>query len=178
LGVGRFDFMTLLGSRSTIALCLLHLCVAVAVSQALPPADTDAIRVNVTINTDGSRTVYEFDPAHHQATGTTTEPNGKIRGKIRYKLDDAGRFASGVVFGADEKFRFKSTYKYDSAGRLEQETQLRNDDSVIAKIAYSYDPAGKQTGYSIFDAAGKLIGRTPATPPTPSPTAKPRKSGR
>ena len=170
--------MTLLGSRSTIALYLLNLSAAVAFSQALPPTDTDAVRVNVTINSDGSRTVYEFDPAHHQATGTTTESNGKIRGRILYKLDDAGRFASGVVFGPDEKFRFKSTYKYDSAGRLEQETQLKNDDSVIAKIVYSYDRGGKQTGYSIFDAAGKLIGRLSSPTPTPSATAKPRKSGR
>jgi hypothetical protein len=178
LGVERFGFMTLLGSKSTIALCLLYLSVADAFSQALPPADTDAVRVNVTINNDGSRTIYEFDPAHHEATGTTTEQNGKIRGKIRYKLDDAGRFASGVVFGPDEKFRFKSTYKYNSAGRLEQETQLRNDDSVIAKIVYIYDPGGKQTGYSIFDAAGKLIGRLSSPTPTPSAPAKPRKSGR
>src|SRR2546428_7634083 len=170
--------MTLLGSRSTIALYMLNLSAAVAFSQALPPTDTDAVRVNVTINSDGSRTVYEFDPAHHQATGTTTEPNGKIRGRILYKLDDAGRFASGVVFGPDEKFRFKSTYKYDSAGRLEQETQLKNDDSVIAKIVYSYDRGGKQTGYPIFDAAGKLIGRLSSPTPTPSATAKPRKSGR
>jgi hypothetical protein len=169
--------MTLLGSRSTIALSLLHLSIVVAFSQALPPVDADAIRVNVTINSDGSRTVYEFDPAHHQATGTTTEQNGEMRGKILYKLDDAGRFASGVVFGPDDKFRFKSTYKYDSAGRLEQETQLKNDDSVIAKIVYSYDRGGKQTGYSIFDAAGKLIGRLASATPTPSATAKPRKRG-
>src|SRR3989449_6960716 len=156
----------------------LAFCLSPAVAFAQPLASTDPVRVNVTINSDGSRTVYEFDPAHHQATGTTTESNGKIRGKIHYKLDDAGRFASGVVFGPDDKFRFKSTYKYDSAGRLEQETQLRNDDSVIARIVYSYDQGGKPTGYSIFDAAGKLIGRLSSPTPTPAATAKPRKGGR
>lgn len=155
----------------------LAFCLSPAVAFAQPLAPTDPVRVNVTINSDGSRTVYEFDSARHKATGTTTEANGKMRGKILYQLDDAGRFASGVVLGPDENFRFKSTYKYSSAGRLEEETQFRNDDSVIARIVYSYDQAGKQTGYSIFDAAGKLIGRLSSPTPTPSATTKPRKRG-
>src|ERR1700704_5115994 len=71
----------------------------------------DSVRVNVTVNADGSRTAYEFDQPNHKATATTTEPDGKLRSKIRYKLDDAGRFASGVVYGPDGKFRFKSRYK-------------------------------------------------------------------
>jgi hypothetical protein len=159
----------------TLAFCL---SAPVAFAQPLAPTENETVRVNVTINSDGSRTVYEFDPAHHQATGTTTEKNGTLRGKIHYQLDDAGRFATGMVFGPDEKFRFKTIYKYDGGGRLEQETQLGSDNAVLAKIVYSYDSAGKQTGYSIFDAAGKLIGRTPSSTPPPSASAKPRKTGR
>jgi hypothetical protein len=155
--------------RSTITQAAFFSFTLLALSQTPGPTgnENDAVRVNVTINADGSRTVYEFDQPHRKATATTTEANGKLRGTIRYQLDDAGRFASGTVYGPDEKFRFKSTYKYDGAGRMEQETQFRADDTVLAKIVYSYDAAGKQTGYSIFDASGKLIGRTPS--PTPRP---------
>jgi hypothetical protein len=132
----------------------------------------------MTMNADGSRTTYRFDPPNHKATAVTTEPDGKVRGKMRYVLDNAGRFASGESFAADGKFRFKSTYKYDGAGRIEQETQLGKDSAVLNKIVYSYDAAGHQTGYSIFDGAGKLIGQTSTAAPGPSPSSQLRKSGR
>jgi hypothetical protein len=151
---------------------------AVVLSQTPEASPNDAVRVNVTINPDESRTVYEFDQAHHKATATTTERDGKVRGKVQYELDDAGRFASGQIFGPDGRFRFKSLYKYDNAGRLQEETQRGKDDALLAKIAYNYDSAGKQTGYSIFDASGKLIGRTSASTPTPASSTKPHKSGR
>ena len=132
-----------------------------------PTAD-DTVRVKVTVNADGSRTVYRFDPAYRKATATTTERDGKTRETIEYDLDEAGRFASGRIFGADGRFRFRSLYKYDSGGRLEQETQFGKEDAVTSKIVYSYDPkTGKQTGYSIFDGAGKLVGQVPS--PTPPP---------
>ena len=139
-------------------------------AQTPEPSQTDAVRVTVTYNRDGSRTVYEFDNEHHKATATTTESNGKLRGKIRYEIDGAGRFSSGLIFGPDEKLRFKSIYKYGGAGRLEQETQLGKDDAVLNKIVYKYNPAGQATGYYVFDASGKLIGGTA----TPTPSPKPR----
>ena len=158
--------------RSTITLCLLLSALATAFSQALPPSESEAVRINVTVNADGSRTAYEFDQPHHKATATTTESDGKLRSKVRYQLDDAGRFASGLVFGPDGKLRFKSTYKYDSAGRMEEEAQLGQDNKVRNKIVYSYDPSGKQTGYSTFDEKGKVISHVDAPSASPTPAKK------
>jgi YD repeat-containing protein len=132
----------------------------------------DAVRVTVSINPDGSRTTYEFDPPNRKAVATTTTAEGKPQGKIRYDLDDAGRFATGAVFAADGKFRFKTRYKYDPAGRLLEETQLTKQDAVEHKIVYSYDPAGKQTGYAVYDSAGKLLGQTTPISPAPVPAKK------
>jgi hypothetical protein len=138
-------------------------------AQAPDTSPNDTVRVNVTINPDASRTVYEFDATHHKATATTTDRDNKLRGKIVYDLDDAGRFARGQVFGPDGRFRFNSVYKYDSSGRLQEEIQRKNDDTLLAKIVYSYDATGKQTGYSIFDPAGKLVHRIGGPAPTPAP---------
>jgi hypothetical protein len=134
----------------------------------------DAVRVTVSINADGSKTVYEFDAPRHRATATTTGKDGKLVGRIRYTLDDAGRFASGEVYGPDDQFRFRTLYKYDDSGKLIQETQLGQDDVVRNKIVYIYDKNGKQTGYSVYDAAGKQIRRTPETAPGRTPASKRR----
>src|SRR5438045_9168502 len=142
------------------------------VAQNPESSSTDAVRGTVSLNADGSRTVYALDNAKHEAIATTSDSNGKSRGKIVYQIGDASRFVSGVFFGPDEKFLFKSVYKYDAAGRLEQETHLAKDDSVINKIVYKYDPKGKPAGYSVFDQAGKLI--SGAAAPTPATTPKPR----
>ena len=176
LSVERFELMIPPIRISACAFAAISLFARVAFTQTASPTENDAVRVNVTINPDESRTVYEFDPPHHKATATTTERDGKLRGKALYELDDTGRFASGRIFGPDGRFRFKSLYKYDSAGRLQEETQRGNDDTLLAKIVYSYDSAGKQTGYSIFDASGKLIGRTSPPTPTPTSSAKPHKT--
>ena len=141
-------------------------------AQTPGPSSNDAVRVTVSLNADGSRTVYQFDNAKHEAIATTTESDGKTRGKIVYQIGEAGRFASSVVFGPDDKFLLKSIYKYDAGGRLEQETHLAKDDSVVNKIVYKYDPKGKQLGYSVFDAAGKLVSGTSS--PSPGASAKPR----
>jgi len=133
---------------------------------ATPTPDT--VRVTVSMNADGTHTTYEFDSPHHRATATTTGKDGKIVGRIRYVLDDASRFSSGEVYGADNQLRFKTLYKYDTAGKLIQETQLGSDDSVRNKIVYAYDKAGRQTGYTVFDAAGKAIRQTPGVSPPPS----------
>jgi len=153
------------------------LCAALLPAQTAPPNEPDAVRVTVAVNPDGSHTAYQFDQPRHQAIATTTGSDGKLLGKTRYQIDDAGRFASGIMFGPNGKFLFKASYRYDSAGRLEQEVHLDKADNVVNKIVYDYDAAGHRTGYSIFDASGKLIGRTsPVGPATPS--AKKRKKER
>jgi len=139
-----------------------------------PTDQTGTVRVTVSMNADGSRTVYKFDEAQHKAIATTTGQDGKVREKIRYQLDDAGRYSSGMVFGADGRLRFKSNYKYDNAGRLQEETQAAENDALLHKIVYNYDQEGKPIGYSVFDASGKLIGRTgaPSANSSPKPRAK------
>jgi hypothetical protein len=144
----------------------------IAFTQSPEKTESDAIRVTVSMKADGSRTVYQFDDAQHKAIATTTSHDGKVREKIHYDMDDLGRFSSGTIFGPDGRIRFKSRYKYDSAGRLQEETQSAEDGTILHRIVYSYDQNGKQTGYSIFDANGKLIGRTSAS--SSSPTASPK----
>jgi hypothetical protein len=131
-----------------------------ALAQTTDPAAPDSIRVTISLNSDGSRTTYQFDEANHTAVATTTERDGRIRGTIRYTLDDAGRFSKGDVFGPDDRMRFKAVYKYDHSGRLTQELHLGKDDAVLQKIIYSYDAVGRKTSYSVYDASGKMIGRT------------------
>ena len=130
------------------------------------------------MNADGSRTVYQFDNAKHEAIATTTDEEGKPLGKVVYRTDDAGRFLSGMVFGPDGKFVFKTVYKYDIAGRLEEETHLTKDDAVINKVVYKYDSKGKQVGYSIFDASAKLTAGTVSPTPTASPAKRHNALGR
>ena len=164
-----------MSSRWTVTLALVPFlaCIPLARSQQ-ETATPDAVRVTVSMNADGSRTVYEFDSLRHRATATTTAKDGKLVGKIRYMLDDAGRFASGEVYGPDDQFRFRTLYKYDDSGKLTQETQLGQDDVVRNKIIYAYDKDGKQTGYTVYDAAGKVIRRTPGRTSRPSPSPKRR----
>ncbi len=153
--------------QSTIG-CALLLCAAkIAFSQSAERPENGDVRVTVSMNADGSRTVYEFDGAQHKATATTTGEDGKLREKIRYDIDEAGRFSSGTIFGPDGHLRFKSLYKYDSSGRLQEETQNAENGTLLHKIVYTYDETGKRTGYSIFDTNGKLVGRTVAGSPSP-----------
>jgi hypothetical protein len=142
-------------------------------SQSVSPT-SDPVRVTVSINADGSKTVYEHDSLRHRATATTTGKDGRLIGKIRYTLNEAGRFASGEVYGPDDQFRFRTVYKYDDLGKLTQETQLGQDDTVRNKIVYVYDKNGRQTGYTVYDAAGKVIRRTPGIAPRPTPTPRRR----
>jgi YD repeat-containing protein len=86
-------------------------------------SDDDTVRVTVTMNPDGSKTVYQTDGANHQSVATTTDADGKARGKIIYELDANGRYESGQVFAASGALRFKTLYQYDASGRLLQETQ-------------------------------------------------------
>lgn len=137
-------------------------------------APSDAVRVTMSMHPDGSRTVYNFDNAQHTAVATTTDPDGKVRETIRYQLDDAGRFSTGEVSGPDGRVRLKSRYKYDNAGHILQEEQSAADGTLLHKIVYSYDSSGNQTGYSVFDASGKLISRTGSTIARPSPSPRPR----
>src|SRR5207237_9739143 len=96
--------------RWTIGCVLLLCAVKIAFSQPSERPENGAVRVTVSMNADGSRTVYEFDDAQHKAIATTTGEDGKLREKIRYDIDEAGRFSSGTIFGPDGHFRFKSRY--------------------------------------------------------------------
>jgi hypothetical protein len=151
--------------------CALLICGG---ATAFGQASTDAVRVTMSMHPDGSRTVYNFDNAQHTAVATTTDPDGKVRQTIRYQLDNAGRFSTGEVSGPDGRVRLKSRYKYDDAGRILEEAQSATDGTLLNKIVYSYDSAGKQTGYSVFDASGKLVSRTGGAAARQSPSPRPR----
>src|SRR6266480_1645979 len=170
--------MKVFGVASAIVLSILARGANIALSQQPGKTEINAARVTVSMNADGSRTVYQFDDAQHKAIATTTGQDGKLRQTIRYELDDAGRFSSGRIFGSDGRLRLKSRYIYDNAGRLQEETQSAEDGSLLHKIVYSYDQNGKQTGYSIFDGSGKLLGRTiaPSMNPSPSPKSRAKRS--
>jgi hypothetical protein len=158
--------------RELAVSCAFLICgAATGFGQSSDQASGGAVRVTVTMHPDGSRTTYNFDNAQHKAVG-------KLRETIRYELDDAGRFSTGEIFGPDGRVRLKSRYKYDNAGRILEEAQSAPDGTLQHKIVYSYDSSGKQTGYSIFDASGKLLGSTGAATSRPSPSAKPRDKAR
>ena len=141
-------------------------------------APGDAVRVTMSMHPDGSRTTYKFDNPQHTAVATTTDADGKVRQTIRYRLDDAGRFSSAEVSGPDGRVRMKSRYKYDDAGHILEEIQSAPDGTPLNKIVYSYDSSGKQTGYSVFDASGKLLSRTGGAATNQSASPKPREKTR
>ena len=159
----------------TVACALVVCANEIGLSQSPERPPSDAVRVTVSMHPDGSRTVYKFDNAQHQAVATTTDPDGKLRETIRYELDDAGRFSSSVISGPDGRFRFKSRYKYDDTGHLLEETQSAQDGTLLHKIVY--DASGKQTGYSVLDASGKLVGGQSAADVRPSSSPKARGKG-
>ena len=164
--------------QAVIVLCVLISASGIGFAQAPPSSGGDAVRVTMSMHPDGSRTVYNFDPPQHKAVATTTDPDGKLRETIRYELDDAGRFSSAEISGPDGRIRLRSRYKYDDAGRILEETQSAPDGTLQHKIAYTYDSSGKQTGYSVFDASGKLVGGKGAAIVRASPSPKPREKNR
>src|ERR1700756_5201148 len=164
--------------QTIIVLCFLVSASEIGLSQAPQNSGSDAVRITMSMHPDGSRTVYNFDPPQHKALATTTDADGKLRETIRYVLDDAGRFSSAEISGADGRLRVKSRYKYDDAGRLLEETQSAPDNTLQHKIVYKYDSSGKQTGYSVFDASGKLVSGTGAAIARPSPSPKSRQKNR
>ena len=163
-------------ARSIAAAFVIALMACTNIGHSQPETPTlDPVRVTVSINSDGSKTVYEFDAPRHRATATTTGKDGTLIGKIRYRLDDAGRFASGEVYGPDDQFRFRTLYKYDESGKLTEETQLGQDEVVRSKIVYAYDKNGKQTGYTVYDTTGKVLRQVP---PRTAPRSTPAKRRR
>jgi len=58
-----------------------------------------------------------------------------------------------------------------------EEIQSGEDGTLLHKIVYSYDASGKQTGYSVFDAHGKLVGGNSAAKVRPSSSPKAREKG-
>ena len=161
-----------------IACVLLFSCGASVRLTQGQQAPSDSVRVTMSMHPDGSRTTSNFDNAQHTAVATTTDPDGKVRQTIRYRLDNAGRFLSGEVSGADGRIRVKSSYKYDEGGHILEEIQTAADGTPLNKIVYSYNSSGNQTGYSVFDASGKLVSRTGSPVVLPSPTPKPREKAR
>jgi hypothetical protein len=147
---------------------------AVERARSQDQAGGDAVRVTVSMHPDGSRTVWNYDNAQHKAVATTTDADGKVRETIRYDLDAMGHFSSAEISVPDGRVRLRSRYKYDDAGRILEETQSAQDGTLLHKIVYSYDSTGKQTGYSVLDASGKLVGGEGAPTVRPSPSPKPR----
>jgi hypothetical protein len=170
--------MKFLPLRLAVPCALLVCSTAIGFGQSPEQAQSDAVRVTVSMHPDGSRTVYNFDNAQHKAVATTTDVDGKLRETIRYELDDAGRFSSAEISGPDGRLRLKSRYKYDDAGRILDETQSAPDGTLLHKIVYNYDSSGRQTGYSVFDASGKLVGGNGAAIVRASPSPKPREKTR
>lgn len=157
----------------TFAVCAgaLSLAAGTAHGQALDTSVTDVKRVTVSQNNDGSRTTYEIDGPNRKEVATTIGEDGKVKSKILYDLDENGRFAKGQILGPGNQLRFKTTYKYDSSGRLAEEAQLTKEGVLKHRLVYSYDAlTGRQTGYTVYDAAGTVIGQT-RTPGNSSPTA-------
>jgi len=144
------------------------LSVAIVPRCAFAQEENGEVRVSVVLNADGSRTVYESNPANHKTVATTTGKDGKLREIIRWDLDENGRFLRGEVFGPKEQFRFILQNKYDANNRLIDETHLGKDQSVIGRIVFRYDAAGHQIGYSTYDGAGKLLGQTVAPSASPA----------
>src|SRR4029450_13762241 len=95
----------------------------IAFSQSPEKTGINAARVTVSMNADGSRTVYQFDDAQHKAIATTTGQDGKLRQTIRYELDDVGRFSAGRIFGPDGRLRWKSRNTSDSEGGRKDATR-------------------------------------------------------
>ena len=162
-------------SMAVRVLIIFAITAGTALAQVEPNEPEQPVRVNVTVNPDGTRTTYQFDQAHHKATATTTTSQGKLTGKIKYEIDDVGRFSSGLHYGPDDKFLFKSVYKYSAGGRLDQELHLNRDDALVNKLVYSYDGDGRQTGYVVYDASGNILGQTSPVQTKSSPTPKPKK---
>ncbi len=123
-------------------------------------SEDDTVRVTVTVNSDGSKTVYRVDNARHKSVATTITANGRSGGKVIYSLDLEGRYQSGRVFNAAGRLRFETLYRYDDSGRLAEETQINEHDHVQHKIVYIFDNAGRPAGYAIYDGSGRLLGRT------------------
>ena len=157
-----------------VSCALLVYGATIGFGQSSEQARSDAVRVTMSTHPDGSRTVYNFDPPQHKAVATTTDADGKLRETIRYELDDAGRFSSAEISGPDGRLRLKTRYKYDNAGRILEEAQSAPDGNLQHRIVYSYDSSGEKTGYSVFDASGKLLGSTSPAKTRPSPSPKPR----
>jgi hypothetical protein len=159
--------------RRTILGFALALLLSIAAGQSQQrDGSVGAVRVRMTVNSDGSRTTYRFNDVERICVAKTTSEDGKVLENVRYELDEAGRFLAGRIYGPDGKLRFKSRYKYDSAGRMEKETQMNEQGDLLHRIVYSYDQTGNPTGYSVFDANGKLENRLMV--PTSSVPAKVR----
>lgn len=150
-------------------------CWLAAAAQAQNGASNNVKRVTVSQNNDGSRTTYKVDGEARKTVATTVGRDGKVQSRIRYDLDDAGRFSRGEVYGPNDQLRFKTQYKYDTSGQLQEEIQFTADGVMKNRLAYSYDKlTGRQTGYAVYDSAGKIVGRSTAGAPASANAPVPR----
>jgi YD repeat-containing protein len=156
------NFFRAYASPRVIRHLLLLLLLLASASFSLRAQDDGSgeIRASVVLNPDGSRTTYETDAAARKSTAVTTSPEGKVRKKINYDLDENGRFMRGEVLGPKGEFRFFAQYKYNTDNRLSEEIHLDKQNEVIGRILFHYDGAGHQTGYAVYDGAGRLLGET------------------
>lgn len=83
---------------------------------AFAQAGDEAVRVTVMVNPDGSKTVYQTDSIRHEATATTTDKNGKAKGKVVYQLDADGRYETAQILGPTAHFVSKPATATTSRG--------------------------------------------------------------
>ena len=105
-------------------------CLTLGVGALQAPAQTgdDEARVTVTINPDGSKTVYQKDGRSRQATATTTGADGKPRGRIIYQLDSEGRYESGQA--SPQTALFVSRHSINTT-RLDASCRRRSSPKMI-----------------------------------------------
>jgi hypothetical protein len=148
----------------TVACALVVSTGEIGWGQSPEQAQSNAVRVTVSMHPDGSRTLYRFDNAQHKAVATITDPDGKVRETIRYELDDAGRFSSGEISGPDGRVRFKSRYKYDDVSRLSEETQGAEDGALLqGSFTVTMHQASKPVIRCSMHLANWCVERAPPT---------------
>jgi hypothetical protein len=120
--------------------------------QASAQTGADEACLTVTIDPDGSRTVYQEDSLGRQAIATTTGSDGRPRGKITYPLDSKGRYESGQVFAARALF----------VSRLSMDTR-RLDASRRKRSVATAQSAQKQIHHR-FSSSFRLLVRLVPSP--------------
>ena len=151
--------MKVFPSKADNGLCSLSSVRAeIGLSQSPEQTGSDAVRVTMQC----TRTV------HAQFTSSTTRSTRLWRRPPTRMVNSGRRFVTnwmrqaafpaakfpGPMAAFVSRAVTNTTMPDISWKRLKAPT----DGTLLHKIVYSYDAAGKQTGYSVFDASGKLVG--------------------